>query len=347
MSTQVEPNPVTAHSGVAELSYREAICAALEDELAADERVLLMGEDVAEAGGVFKTSEGLVERFGRERVRNTPICENGFLGVALGLAVTGFRPVVEIMFSDFLPTAGDAIVNELPKFRFMSGGQCTVPVTVRSIGGSSGRFGTQHSATGESWYMALPGLKVVTAGTPDSAYSLLRAAIREDDPVLFFEHRGLYGRKAGVDRSDANIAEVGKAHVAREGEDVTIVATLMMLDRALQAAATLQEEGISAEVVDLRWLRPFDEETVRQSLARTGRLLIVEEQLHDAGWGASLISRLARSGNLPASTSVLSLPDHLLVPYTPKLEDEVVPTAGKIAAAVRELVGAGSRGPES
>jgi len=343
MSTQLETSTVTPEPAAAELSYREAICAALSDEMAADATVLLMGEDVAEAGGVFKTSEGLVDRFGRERVRNTPICENGFVGVALGLAVTGFRPVVEIMFSDFLPTAGDAIVNELPKFRFMSGGQCSVPITVRSIGGSSGRFGTQHSATGESWYMALPGLKVVTAGTPDSAYSLLRAAIREDDPVLFFEHRGLYGRKALVDRSDANVAGVGKAHVARAGTDVTIVATLMMLDRALQAAALLQEEGVSAEVVDLRWLRPFDEETVQQSLARTGRLVIVEEQLHDAGWGASLISRLARSGSYPAaSTRVLSLPEHLLVPYTPRLEDELVPSAARIADAAREVVGAGA-----
>ena len=163
MSTQLESVTATPDPVAQELSYREAICAALTDEMSLDDSILLMGEDVAEAGGVFKTSEGLVERFGRNRVRNTPICENGFLGVALGLAVTGFRPVVEIMFSDFLPTAGDAIVNELPKFRFMSGGQCSVPVTVRSIGGSSGRFGTQHSATGESWYMALPGLKVVTA----------------------------------------------------------------------------------------------------------------------------------------------------------------------------------------
>jgi len=350
MSTQLETTVASADSATVDLTYREAICAALADEMIRDDAVLLMGEDVAEAGGVFKTSEGLVERFGRERVRNTPICENGFIGVALGLAVTGFRPVVEVMFSDFLPTAGDAIVNELPKFRFMSGGQCSVPVTVRSIGGSSGRFGTQHSATGESWYMALPGLKVVTAGTPDSAYSLLRAAIRDDDPVLFFEHRGLYGRKAPVDRSESNVAEVGKARVVNEGTDVTIVATLMMLDRALQAAMRLQEgEGISAEVVDLRWLRPLDEETVQRSLARTGRLVIVEEQLHDAGWGASLVSRLARSGSLPVgSTRVLSLPDHLLVPYTPLLEDALVPSVEKIVESAREAAEADpSRTPGS
>ena len=340
MSTHLESAAAPAASAVTELTYRDAVCAALEDEMAADETVLLMGEDVGEAGGVFKTSVGLFERFGPVRVRDTPICENGFVGVALGLSVTGFRPVVEIMFSDFLPTAGDAIVNELPKFRFMSGGQCSVPVTVRSVGGSSGRFGTQHSATGESWYMALPGLKVVTAGTPDSAYSLLRAAIRCNDPVLFFEHRGLYGRKGPVARGDGNIAAEGKAHIAREGTDVTIVATLLMLDRALQAAEKLEEEGISAEVVDLRWLRPFDQETVEQSVARTGGLVIVEEQLHDAGWGASLVSRMALVGTLPvARTRVLSLVDHLLVPYTPKLEDEVIPSVDAVADAARSAIG--------
>src|SRR5690348_17379598 len=211
MSTHVEPAQAEAAAGVTELTYREAIRAALEHELEEDPAVLLMGEDVATAGGVFKTNEGLAERFGPERVRNTPICENGFLGVALGMAVTGMRPVVEIMFSDFLPTAADAIVNELPKFRFMSGGQCVVPVTVRSIGGATGRFGTQHSATGESWYMGLPGLKVATAGSPAAAYSVLRAAIREDNPVLFFEHKALYTKKAAVRRSDIAIAEVGRA----------------------------------------------------------------------------------------------------------------------------------------
>ena len=187
------------------MSYREAINAAMSHEMASDQRVILMGEDVADAGGVFKTSEGLLDSFGSERVVDTPICENGFLGAAVGMAVTGMRPIVEIMFSDFLPTAGDAIVNELPKMRFMSGGQCSVPVTVRAIGGATGRFGTQHSATGESWYIGLPGLKVATAGTPASAYRVLRAAIRDDDPVLFFEHKGLYGRKGEVRLSDGAV----------------------------------------------------------------------------------------------------------------------------------------------
>ena len=177
-----------------------------------------MGEDVATAGGVFKTNEGLPERFGLERIRNTPICENGFIGVALGMAVTGLRPVVEIMFSDFLPTAADAIVNELPKFRFMSGGQCVVPVTVRSIGGATGRFGTQHSATGESWYMGLPGSEGRDGRHPASRPTrVLRAAIRDDDPVLFFEHKGLYGRKGPVQLGDDGIAPIGKAAVPAAG----------------------------------------------------------------------------------------------------------------------------------
>ncbi len=336
MSTQLETQARPVASGGAELSYREAINAALEDELDSDPSVVFLGEDVATAGGVFKTNEGLSEKFGRERVRNTPICENGFIGVALGMAVTGMRPVVEIMFSDFLPTAGDAIVNELPKFRFMSGGQCEVPLTVRSIGGATGRFGTQHSATGESWYLGLPGLRVATAGTPDSAYSVLRAAIRSNDPVLFFEHRGLYGRKGQVRRGDDNIAPVGPSATLREGSDVTIVATLLMLDRSLAAAEQLAAEGIDAEVIELRWLRPLDTDSVRRSVEKTGRLLVVEEQVHVAGWGATLISKLTMGGlawkTLPRA---ISLPDHMPIPYTPELEDAVIPSAEAIAEGAR------------
>lgn len=296
MSTHLETEPTRQREDVVEITYREAIRTALEHELADDPAVLLMGEDVATAGGVFKTNEGLPERFGLDRIVNTPICENGFIGVALGMAVTGLRPVVEIMFSDFLPTAADAIVNELPKFRFMSGGQCAVPVTVRSIGGATGRFGTQHSATGESWYIGLPGLKVATAGTPASAYAVLRAAIRADDPVLFFEHKGLYGRKGSVALGEGAIAPVGAAAVVRPGSDVTVVSTLLMVDRALTAAAALADEGISAEVIELRWLRPLDVDTIVESVGRTGRLLIVEEQVHAGGWGATVISELAMRG---------------------------------------------------
>jgi pyruvate/2-oxoglutarate/acetoin dehydrogenase E1 component len=336
MSTQVEPVQ-TAVGDAVEMTCREAVNAALEDEMAADPTVYLLGEDVAHEGGVFKTNGGLPERF-PGRVKNTPICENTFIGVAIGMSVTGLRPVVEIMFSDFLPTAGDAIIEELPKFRFMTGGQCALPVTVRSVGGGTGRFGTQHSATGESWFMAFPGLLVASAGTPAGAYGVLRAAIRHQDPVLFFEHKGLYGRKGPVIRGDAHIAEIGKAAVLRQGADVTILATLLMADRALQAADELASEGIDAEVIDLRWLRPLDLSLVRSSVEKTGRLVIAEEQVHAAGWGATIISRLTIDGvRLEAPPQVVGLAEDVLIPYSPSLEDAIIPDASAIARAVRSL----------
>jgi pyruvate/2-oxoglutarate/acetoin dehydrogenase E1 component len=338
MSTHLETQTVEAPPGVTELTYREAINAALADSLEEDPAVLLMGEDVATAGGVFKTNEGLPERFGLERIRNTPICENGFLGVALGMAVTGMRPVVEIMFSDFLPTAADAIVNELPKFRFMAAGQCTVPMTVRSIGGATGRFGTQHSATGESWYIGLPGLKVATAATPASAYGVLRAAIRDDDPVLFFEHKGLYARKGPVQLGEAGILPIGRAGVLREGTDVTVVSTLLMADRSVAAAEALAGDGISAEVVELRWLRPLDYDAIAESVEKTGRLMVVEEQVHAGGWGATVISELTQRSVSMTRLSAVSLPDDLLIAYSPPLEDAIVPGVDAIAERIRSVV---------
>ena len=337
MSTLTERAPAEAGTEI-ELTYRDAINAALDDAMAEDDAVLLMGEDVSAEGGVFKTNTGLIEKYGPERVRNTPICENGFLGVALGMSLVGLRPVVEFMFADFLPTAGDAIVNQLPKYRYMSGGQTAVPVTIRSISGATGRFGTQHSATGESWFMHLPGLRVVTASSAGSAYSLLRAAINDPNPVLFFEHKGLYGRKGPVRRDE--IGEVGKAAVLRQGSDVTIVATLLMVERSLAAADQLAAAGIEAEVIDLRWLRPLDLPTVRTSVEKTGRLVVVEEQVHAAGWGATVISELTIGGVRWATTPRrLSLPDDLPIPYTPSLEDEVLPSIEGIVEAARASVG--------
>ena len=336
MSTQTEPAAGARADEVAEISYRDAVNAALVDELASDPAVYFMGEDVGTAGGVFKTSEGIAEAF-PGRVINTPICENGFLGVALGMAVTGLRPVVEIMFSDFLPTGADALVNEIPKFRYMSGGQCEVPLTIRSIGGATGRFGAQHSATGESWFLQLPGLYVCSAGTPGAAYSVLRAAIQNRNPVLFFEHKGLYGRKGPVRRG--GVAEFGKAEVVREGADATILTTLLMTERSQAAARQLADEGVNVEVIDMRWLRPLDLATVRESLDKTGRLLVVEEQVHAASWGATVISRLTMEGRQWAKPpQALSVSDELLIPYSPPLEDESIPGVEQIAARVRELV---------
>jgi acetoin:2,6-dichlorophenolindophenol oxidoreductase subunit beta len=330
---------VAPEAGVTEvqLTYREAINAALEDEMAADASVVLIGEDVQADGGVFKTNIGLVEKFGPARVRSTPICENGFMGVALGMSLTGLRPVVEIMFADFLPTAGDAVVNQLPKYRYMSGGQFAVPVTVRTISGALGRFGTQHSATGESWYMSLPGLRVVTASSPGAAYELLRASIRDNNPVIFHEHKAMYARKGTVRRGA--VAEIGKAEVTREGTDVTIVATLLMAERALAAAEQLAAEGISAEVIDLRWIRPLDLPAVAASVAKTGRLVIAEEQVHAGGWGATIISELVMAGQaFRTPPRAVSLPADLPIPYSPPLEDEIIPSAERVAAAARAAV---------
>jgi pyruvate/2-oxoglutarate/acetoin dehydrogenase E1 component len=337
MSTQLENSSATAAEAT-EMTYREAVRSALADELASDPRVYFMGEDVASAGGVFKTNEGLPEEF-PGRVVNTPICENTFIGLAAGMAMTGMRPVCEIMFSDFLPTAADALIEELPKMRFMSGGQCTIPVTIRSMGGGGGRFGTQHSATGESWFMGLPGLKVGTAGTPAGAYAMLRAAIRDEDPVLLIEHKSLFTRKGPVARGEAAIAAVGKAVVERAGTDVTIASTLLMTDRSLKAAELLAADGIEAEVIDLRWLRPLDFDAVRTSVAKTGRLVVAEEQVHAAGWGATLISRLAIEGvELSAPPRAVSMPEDNLVSYSPPIEDAIIPSAETIAAAVRETI---------
>jgi pyruvate/2-oxoglutarate/acetoin dehydrogenase E1 component len=315
------------------MAYRDAVNAALDEALSADPDVVFMGEDVANEGGVFKTNAGLPEKHG-DRVINTPICENGFTGVAVGMAVMGMRPVVEIMFADFMPSAGDAIVNQMPKYRYMSGGQFSVPMTMRVISGAGGRFGTQHSATGESWYMAQPGMHVALAGTPGAAYSILKAAIAANDPVIVHEHKLLYGKKGPVELGKA--AEIGKASIERQGADVTIVASLLMVSRALEAAETLAAEGIDAEVIDLRWVRPLDMETIGASVAKTGRLVIAEEQWHEAGWGATVISRLAQSGTTFTSppTSV-SLPHDELIPYSPPLEDAFIPNTDAIIEVVR------------
>ena len=336
MSTLADPAAAVAGAAAVEMTYRDAINAAMADEMEADPNVVLLGEDVNAAGGVFKTNEGLSERFPGQ-VLTTPICENGFTGVALGMSLMGMRPIVEFMFADFLPTAGDQIVNQLPKYRFMSGGQFAVPVTLRVISGATGRFGTQHSATGESWYMGLPGLRVCAASSPGAAYELLRAAIRDPNPVLFHEHKALYGRKGEVRRGA--VADLGRAEVLRPGADVTIVATLMMVERSLEAASTLAGEGIDAEVIDLRWIRPLDLATVGASVGKTGRLVIAEEQVHAGGWGATIISELTMGGvGWRSAPRAVSLPADICIAYSPPLEDAALPTAQSIAAGARASV---------
>jgi acetoin:2,6-dichlorophenolindophenol oxidoreductase subunit beta len=336
MSTLAEA--ASLQTATQELTYREAIRLALLHEMENDPRVLLMGEDVGEAGGPFKTDEGLLAQFGATRVIDTPIAENGFLGVAIGLAITGFRPVVEIMFADFLLTAADALVNEAAKFRFLAGGRFEVPLTVRAIGGATGRFGAQHSQTTESWYIGVPGLRVVAAATPADAYGMLRSAIRDPNPVLFYEHKGLLVRKGPVTAGTGGLIPLGKARIARQGSDATVLASLLMVDRSMKAAEALAAEGIEIEVIDLRSLAPIDLETITESVKRTRRLLTVEEQHRPGGWGAEVISALAEQGQLLLKPPRrLTLPD-FPVPYSPVLEDAVVPSAGAIGQAVRALL---------
>ena len=336
MSSQTEE--AASQGGAVEMTYREAIRVALDDELETDPRVVLLGEDIAKAGGPFKTTEGLYEKYGGERVIDTPIAENGFTGIALGMALTGMRPVVEIMFSDFLPTAFDAIAMQLPKWRFMSGGQASVPVTVRASGGGGGRFGAQTSSTGESWFLQFVGLQIAAAGSPQAAYGLLRTAIRENNPVVVFEHKAMHAVKGHVTRGDWNLPEIGKAAVVKEGTDVTVVGSLLMVHRALEAAGELAGEGIDAEVIDIRWIRPMDMETIRASLEKTGRLVVAEEQYHDGGWGASVVSRLTATGySWTASPVLVSMPE-ILISHSPPIEDQMIPSVEKISDAMRKAL---------
>lgn len=321
-----------------ELTYREAVREALSDELRSDPHVLVLGEDVADAGGVFKTTQGLVEEFGLKRVIDTPISETGFVGAAFGMAITGLRPVVEIMFSDFLGVCHDQISNSMAKYRYMSGGRHSVPVVIRCIGGGGLNFGGQHSQTGESWFRVFPGLKIVAAAHPQDAYTLLRAAVRDDNPVLFFEHKALYTAKAPVDRSAQ--LPLNKAQVVREGTDVTVVASLAMVSRALEAADSLAKQGVDAEVVNVRSLRPLDIETIAESVRKTNRLMTVEEQPILGGWGSDVIAGVVEEAFdfLDAPPQRVGLPDAPL-PFSPVLEAEAIPNAERIAGRVLELMG--------
>ncbi|MGF1616522.1 MAG: alpha-ketoacid dehydrogenase subunit beta [Acidimicrobiia bacterium] len=329
---------VQANDATVEMTYREAIRTALDDELAGDPSVVLLGEDIAKAGGPFKTSEGLYEKYGGDRLIDTPISENGFTGAALGMSLTGMRPVVEIMFSDFLPTAFDAIAMQLPKWRFMSGGQVSLPITIRASGGAGGRFGAQTSSTGESWLLQFFGLQIAVAGSPQSAYGLLRTAIRHNNPVIVFEHKALHAMKGPVNRGDTELPELGRAEVVREGSDVTVVGSLLMVQRSLEAAELLEGEQIFAEVIDIRWVRPLDVETIRASVEKTGRLVVVEEQYHDGGWGASVISRLTTGGHRWKVPPVLVTMPSVLISHSPPIEDQTIPSVEKIVTAVRDAV---------
>lgn len=323
---------------MAELTMRQAIQAALEEEMVRDERVVLFGEDVALGEGVWKTSVGLYEKFGPTRVRDTPIAEQAIIGVAIGSAMRGLRPVAEIMFSDFLACAYDGIVNELPKLRYMTGGQVSVPLVIRTANGGGVGFGAQHSQSTEAWTAQAPGLKTVSPSGPLEAYGLLKAAIRDDDPVVFFEHKALYGTKQEVELGGEPIP-LGRCRIARPGDDVTVAAVGAMVAKVLEAAERLAHDGVSVEVLDLRSLVPLDAATVIGSVGRTGRFMTVEESPRQFGWGGELVSIVADECffELDAPVRRLAAPG-IPLPATPRLESRVIPQAETIEASVRELM---------
>ena len=321
---------------MAVITYREAVARGIAQEMRRDPDVVFLGEDVAAAGGVFKTTVGLLEEFGPSRVRDTPISEQAILGAAIGAAMTGLRPIAEIMFSDFFAVCWDLIANEMAKIRYMSDGQLALPLVVRCANGAGVRFGAQHSQSVENWAMAVPGLKVVAPSSPRDVVGLLAAAIRDPDPVIFFEHKGLMASKGEVPDGEV-LDELGRAKVLRQGRDATIVALAAMVPRAMTAAERLSEHGIEVTVVDVRSLVPLDTRTILTEVASTGRLFTVEENPRLCGWGAEIVSIVAEEayGALTGPPVRITTP-HIPLPAADKLEDYVLPSADKITETVRK-----------
>lgn len=321
------------------MTYREAVTAALADEMRADDSVILFGEDVAAAGGVFKTTPGLLDEFGAARVRDTPISENALVGMAVGAALRGSRPVVEIMFADFLANCFDQLVNHAAKWRFMSGGTVAVPMTVRAAQGGGISFAAQHSQSVESWLTPFPGLKIISPASPQDAYTMLRLAIRDPDPVVVLEHKLLYGRRGPVERTVAGDS-LGTARVVREGHDATLVGLSGSVETVVSAAEALATRGISCEVIDLRSVIPLDAARVAESVRKTGRLVFVEDAPRQGGWAGQALGVLIDNiwGSLTARPLVLS-GLRSPVPFSPDLEPAVTVSPAAVVAAVESLVG--------
>jgi acetoin:2,6-dichlorophenolindophenol oxidoreductase subunit beta len=317
--------------------FRTAIRDAIALEMEADERVVFFGEDVAAGGGVFKVTTGLMERFGTARVFDTPISELALAGAAFGAAIAGKRPVVEIMFGDFMALPMDSLVNQSAKYWYMSNEQHAVPLVVRSAVGAGGRFGAIHSQNPATWFLGVAGLKIACPAFPADAQQLLRAAIRDDNPVLFLEHKRLYSLK-GEDPS-RDVGPLAGARVLRDGTDLTIVSVMKGVHDALAAADELAVQGVSAEVVDLRVLRPMDLSTVLASVARTNRLLLVEEGPRLGGWASGLLGAVTEAGLHDLDDAWVLGTDDTPIPYSPTLEDAFLPGAAAIAAAVRARLG--------
>jgi pyruvate dehydrogenase E1 component beta subunit len=321
---------------VAELTYRGAVAAGIAQEMERDPLVVLVGEDVGAAGGVFKTTEGLLDRFGPERVRDTPISEQAIVGAVMGAAMTGLRPIGELMFSDFFAVTWDMVVNQIAKTRYMTDGQVSLPLVLRTANGGGLRFGAQHSQSIENWAMAIPGLKVVAPSNPADMLGLMAAAIRDPDPVIVCEHKALFAVKGEVPDGE-HVEPLGRAKIVREGSDATIVALAAMVPRALEAAERLATEaGISADVIDLRTLVPLDVSTVLASLEKTGRLFTVEENPRLCGWGAEIASLAADEGfwSLDAPIVRITTP-HVPLPSSAPLEDLAMPSVERIFDTVR------------
>jgi acetoin:2,6-dichlorophenolindophenol oxidoreductase subunit beta len=320
------------------ITYRDAVAEGLAREMRRDPAVVCLGEDIGAAGGVFKTTAGLLAEFGPGRVRDTPISEQAIAGMAMGAAMTGIRPVAEIMFSDFLACCWDYLANEIPKMRYMTGGQVTVPLVVRTANGGGLGFGAQHSQAVENWALAVPGLKVAAPSTPADVIGLLAAAVRSDDPVVFFEHKGLFASK-GETAPAGHLVPLGQAAIARPGTDITIVALAATVPIALAAAGQLASTGVSAEVIDLRCLIPLDMATVLESVARTSRLLIVEENPYQGGWGGTVASIVADEGFELLDAPIRRVAAECVpLPFADALENQVIPTTPKVTTAIRALL---------
>jgi pyruvate/2-oxoglutarate/acetoin dehydrogenase E1 component len=320
---------------MSELEFRDAVRDALAEEIERDPAVVFFGEDVAAAGGVFAVTRGLHERFGDERVFDTPISELALAGAAYGAAVTGLRPVIEIMFGDFMALPMDSLVNQAAKFWYISNEQGTVPLVVRSAVGGGGRFGAIHSQMHATWFQGVPGLKIAAPSSPAEAKGLLKGAIRDDNPVIFLEHKRLYSVKGPAPAPD-EVIPLGRARIAREGGDLTIVAISKGVPDALAAADELAADGLEAEVVDLRTLRPLDVEGVLESVARTNRLLVVEEGPRTGGWATGLVGAVTERALHDLDDAWIVATDETPIPYSPTLEDAFMPSPSAIVAGVKE-----------
>jgi len=328
---------------MAELSYRDAVIRGISQEMRRDKDVVLIGEDIGKAGGVFKATVGLYEEFGPLRVRDTPISEQAILGAAMGAAMTGMRPIAELMFAEFAAVCFDFIANEIPKQRYMTNGQLGCPLVIRFGNGAGVRFGAQHSQSIENWTMMIPGLKVVAPSSPVDIIGLMAAAVRDPDPVMFFEHKALYATKGEV--PDGEIVDVlGKAKILRPGRDCTIVALALMVPRALEAAGILaRDHGIDAEVIDVRSLVPLDTQCILGSVVKTGRMFTVEENPRLCGWGAEIVSIVADEvfWDLDGPLVRITTP-HIPLPAADNLEDLAIPSVTRIVERVSRVLN-GSR----